>query len=963
MKNMIRRFLILALCALMLSVNVLADDPETLTSGDLSYVLEDGKVTITACSPSVEGKVTIPGSIEGRKVTALGERAFADCAGLTEVSIPKSVKSIGKECFAGTSLASVTIPAGVETIGARAFSAASLKSIAVNKSNKKFSAAKGVLFNKKQTTLVCFPAAKTGSYTLPKTVKKISAGAFSRSALTELKFPSNGKLETVGAGAFAESSLTALSLPKTVKTLGKGAFEACTSLRKVTLPADLTELSEGTFRGCAALEKVSVSKSLKTVGAEAFAGCEALTALELPSGVKTLGDHAFDGCRALSRVKLPSGVTALPEGAFRECAALTGLNLSPKLTSVGAEAFASSGLQSITIPAGVTSLGDRAFADCAGLKEVIFNHDSADALTFGQDVFSREGSAALTVRVPEPDKPAAAIHGYDWTGDGLAVTYAQNENITVRTVKMAGTRNLFSGVEVNWAEIPEAKSYHVYRRLSGDEKWSEIGTTTSLSYIDKKAKSGKTYSYSVRAERDGFLSRVDPEGVTATYVAAPNLTGIYNSYAGVTIRWEKPAGASRFRVFRKTNGGDWVKMADTKSSSYTDGSVVLGRTYTYTVRCISADGGENLSSYDPKGLSIVYYPLPIPTIRTLNAASDGIKIEWNAVDGAGRYRLFRKTGNGDWVALVDTTAVSYYDTNTPLGTKFTYTVRCVSADGKTFLSNYNQGESLTRVKAPVLTSLTNVRSGIEVKWNAVSGAENYRVYRKTGGGSWTKVGDSQGTSLIDTGVKSGTEYTYTVRCITRDGRFCASIYDQTGKSGTFIATPSLKSCTVGNQGIYFTWNGVKGASRYRVFRKTGGGEWKYVADVSSTTYVDHNVYSGNRYTYTVRCLNSSGTALLSDYDHAGRGVLFLAAPNLGSVSKVSGGVQVTWGNVSGAAQYRIYRKTNGGSWQAVGNTTGTSFVDRNVKTGNNYTYTVRCIASDGSTYASGYSETGKSISY
>ena len=71
-----------------------------------------------------------------------------------------------------------------------------------------------------------------------------------------------------------------------------------------------------------------------------------------------------------------------------------------------------------------------------------------------------------------------------------------------------------------------------------------------------------------------------------------------------------------------------------------------------------------------------------------------------------------------------------------------------------------------------------------MKWNAVSGAEKYRVYRKTGTETWKKIGETTGTSFKDTKAEAGVPYTYTVRCITSDGAKYTSYFDTTGKTVT-----------------------------------------------------------------------------------------------------------------------------------------------------------------------------------
>ena len=942
MRKTIRRTLLLALCTILcaslFTVTALADDdPVTGTFESFEYTVDGNTITITACDKAAEGKVTIPASIDKKKVTALGPEAFAGCDKITEVVIPNGVKTIGKGCFRDCALTKISLPASVETVGAGAFACKTLTSVSVNKNNKKFSSAKGILFNKKQTTLVCYPAAKTGSYTLPKTVKKISSRAFAGSGLTTLTLDSKGKLATIGEAAFAGSSLTGLTVPKTVTSLGADAFANCASLESVKLSAAITELPEGVFSGCEALTSVTLPKKLKSVGARAFAGCAALPG-----------------------VTLPDDVTVIPEALFEGCAALDGVKLHNHTSSIGERAFAGSGLRSISIPATVTQIGAQAFAECANLREIVFDHDDSEPLTIGEGAFA--GSVgATTVRVPKPDAPAGFLSAYPWGDDGRAVTYDQNMNIAVRTVKLVSAVNAFGGVQLRWDPMEKAEDYVVLRKAPDAEEWGLVGVAPKSPYVDTSASSGKEYLYTVQAESEGFYSKYDPSGIRIRYIASPVLSQIYNNYAGVVISWPKVGGAGKYRIFRHTDNADWTALTDTTANSYTDRSVVIGRRYTYTVCCVSDDGQEVLSSRDPKGLSIVYYPLATPNGLSLSADNGGVHFSWNAVNDTPKYRVFRKTGNGGWVMLGDTTAAKFTDTSAAIGTTYTYTVRCVSADGNTFLSDYNRsGVSLRRAGVPSLSSVENVESGVEIQWKAASGAVRYRVFRKVGSGNWQRVGETTGTSLTDKSAKSGTKYAYTVRCVTGDSKFFAGDYDHTGKVITYVAAPSVQSVVGGNGGVEIKWGGVKGAAKYRVFRREGSGSWQKLGDVGGTSFVDGSAVAGHSYTYTVRCLDSGGN-YASAY-RSGRSIKFLATPSLQSAQSVSGGVQVRWGKVGGAAKYRLFRKTGSGGWQKVADTTGTSFVDKGVKKNTTYTYTVRCLSSGG-VYVSGYNGAGLTVTY
>ena len=72
--------------------------------------------------------------------------------------------------------------------------------------------------------------------------------------------------------------------------------------------------------------------------------------------------------------------------------------------------------------------------------------------------------------------------------------------------------------------------------------------------------------------------------------------------------------------------------------------------------------------------------------------------------------------------------------------------------------------------APVISSLTNVSNGIQIKWTAVSGAPRYNIYRKVGSGSWSWLAASSGTSFVDTKVSPGTPYTYRMAVVSADGK-------------------------------------------------------------------------------------------------------------------------------------------------------------------------------------------------
>lgn len=268
---------------------------------------------------------------------------------------------------------------------------------------------------------------------------------------------------------------------------------------------------------------------------------------------------------------------------------------------------------------------------------------------------------------------------------------------------------------------------------------------------------------------------------------------------------------------------------------------------------------------------------------------------------------------------------------------------------------------------PEITSISSKAAKVTLKWNKVSGAQKYRVFRKTGSGSWQKIKDTTSLSFTDSSVKSGTKYTYTVRCINSTASYYMSAYDKTGKTITAsfpLDTPVLTSVKNTVNGVRVKWNKVSGAEKYRVFRKTVGGKWQALGDTTGVSFTDKKAKIGVTYVYTVRCINSSGKTMQSDYDRAGKSIkaaYVLDAPVLKSVTSNDTVVTVKWAQVDGAAKYAVFRKLPGGKWKKIGTTTGVKFKDRTAKYGTEYTYTVRCISSDGKQYTSAYDKTGLSV--
>ena len=118
------------------------------------------------------------------------------------------------------------------------------------------------------------------------------------------------------------------------------------------------------------IETVEIGEGITTIGRSAFEICSSLKSIIIPDSVTTIREKAFSYCSSLTSVTIPTGVTAIEGYLFSYCSSLTSVTMSDKITKIGYWAFSNSSLTSIAIPDSVTTIGVEAFSGCGKLTEV-----------------------------------------------------------------------------------------------------------------------------------------------------------------------------------------------------------------------------------------------------------------------------------------------------------------------------------------------------------------------------------------------------------------------------------------------------------------------------------------------------------------------------------------------------------------------------------------------------------------
>ena len=750
-------------------------------------------------------EITIPSS-----VTSIGDGAFSECTSLETIEIPETVESMKISSFTGTKWLEnnlvdgkylivnnilydaqnlnddVVIPEGVKKIKTSDFYATSIHSISfpasvekiifdspwqyppknlyeilVDADNKNYSSYDGCLYSKDKKTLYWCPRLKESVSVYPETTQ-IADHAFSY--CDKLKSVDIKKVTQLEWATFYNcSELTTITVPDNFEGMKDFAFEGCNKFTTIKLSGNSGK--DVIYKGClynkdkTKLIMVPVAKTdfkiedfVVEIGYGAVAFNMTQDIVTIPKSVNTIRGLAFVGSKINLRF-----IYERPENVDKTSFSSKGvLYFTPS----------SKWAEYIGCCDGGYDTGNWIYIYGAGADyydgikcNTPINGDKA-RLIFDGLFIARDGNLYY-FKDGMLDKTFNGTASYD----GISYTVKAGKAVGLAPIpKLSSASNTTSGIQLKWSKVTDATGYILYRK-TGNGSWSRIADIkngSTVSYIDKTAKSGTTYTYTIRAYSGKYMSDWKSTK-TIKRLSDPTVSSASNITAGVQVKWSKVTGATGYIVYRKTGIGSWSRVADIKSGStvsYTDKTAKSGTTFTYTVRAYSGSTMGDWSS------TKTVKRLADPTVSSVSNITAGVQVKWAKTAGATGYVVYRKTGTGSWsrIATIKSgSTTSYTDKSAKSGTNYSYTVR--ACNGST-MSDWHNYKTVKRLSNPAVTSASKTSNGINVKWSKVTGATGYVVYRKTAKGSWSRIANIKSgstTSYTDTKASKGVTYTYTVR--------------------------------------------------------------------------------------------------------------------------------------------------------------------------------------------------------
>lgn len=322
---------------------------EEVKVAGITYEIKDDNTAIVVKGIN-SADIIIPATITYKgvecKVTAIGEKAFADCYKITNITIPESVTAIGNNAFVFCdAIEEFEIPNSVVSIGDFAF----------------------------------FGCECLQKVFIPKSVESIGKNPFARcTGIASIVIEEGNAFYDCGdnCNSIIETSTKTFvsgcansKIPSGVVAIGDSAFYFCTSLTDIKIPNSVKHIGSYAFYNCHELGEINIPGNVTDIGDYAFFGCGSLVSVEIPDGVTDIGEYAFGDCFALKNVIIPGSVATIAHSMFFECGSLESVVISDGVTNIDNYAFSYTSIENVTLPNSVKRIGKGAFV-CSGLKSL-----------------------------------------------------------------------------------------------------------------------------------------------------------------------------------------------------------------------------------------------------------------------------------------------------------------------------------------------------------------------------------------------------------------------------------------------------------------------------------------------------------------------------------------------------------------------------------------------------------------
>ena len=484
---------------------------------------------------------------------------------------------------------------------------------------------------------------------------------------------------------------------------------------------------------------------------------------------------------------------------------------------------------------------------------------------------------------------------------------------TCATPTVESTINTAGKPSLSWNKIDDAKKgYEIYRSVDGG-KFKKLKTVKTTSYVDTSAPIGSSCTYQVRAlaaKAAGNSPWSEPTTQMVICSAVTVKAAVDTVTGQPSLSWSKTTGAAGYRIYRQLPGEEtFTQVGEVTGTSFKDTTAPIDTLCLYKV--VTLGKTEELNSNPSEEISVAS-GLERPALTGSVDAFGNPTVQWQPVEGAVKYEVYRSTKSNKGFALIAVVedGNACCDESAVAGTTYYYKVIAL---GQVSKSEESAVLKLTGTCAtPTVESTINTAGKPSLSWNKIDDAKKgYEIYRSVDGGKFKKLKTVKTTSYVDTSAPIGSSCTYQVRALAAKAAGNSPWSEPTTQM-VICSAVTVKAAvdTVTGQPS-LSWSKTTGAAGYRIYRQLPGEEtFTQVGEVTGTSFKDTTAPIDTLCLYKVVTLGKT-EELNSNPSEEISVTSGMAQPSFkGSIDPVTGNFILTWDAVEGAVKYEILRSTN-----------------------------------------------------
>ena len=600
---------------------------------------------ITGCDASVSGELVIPEKISGKTVTAVTDKAFYKCKGLTKIVLPDTVTSIGKEAFAAcTQLVEAETGNGATSLGKAVFSQ-------------------------------CYKLEKAK---LSDNITSIPENMF-----------------------YLCEKLCVVNIPLNAAFIGENAFFGCESIKTILLSEAIKSISVRAFSNCNRLESIYIPASVESIGADAFERCTALNAVYYSGDestfskidISTGNDYLLNSTFNYSHRHSAQSTTVISQpGCTFEgyCDWSCRCGYRQNNVVIPARGHIMSDAETIKEPdcknsgisrtsctecdyyeeAFIPAYGHNVIADIA-VKETCTKSGKTKGshCTVCGEVISAQKlilptGHSFTIKIKDKKHLASKAtylkaEKYYYTCSGCGKISSNKtftgEKLALDKVKSVDFSSESKTVTLKWSKVPYARGYAVFTKAS-DGKWKLYKRVLKNTINITGLSQGNIYEIGIKAyvlEGDSIVYASELKTVkVATNPPAPSKIICARNQKSITLKWDKIKNATGYRVYRyDSKKGKWITIkSDVKTNKVTLSKLESGRRYKLSVRAV-IDTDDNLV-FSKRSKSVTACTKPGSPAVKATSYKYSVKLRWDMVKYADGYAVYVATEpNGTYKKL------------------------------------------------------------------------------------------------------------------------------------------------------------------------------------------------------------------------------------------------------------------------------------------------------------------------